>query len=246
MVAGKSQTKFEMEQNKISILSTRPLSDSLIDEAGKLNIEVDVVSFIETEPIQSTEVQQEIENALLQSSTVVFTSMNAVQAVAAELDGQHPDWKIYSIGNTTTQLAKRYFGEERLAGKANSADELAELIVDEGKDDEVIFFCGSQRRDELPGILRSNNIEVTEIVVYETIAVPRKLEKQYHGILFFSPSAVVSFFKSNKLKDTVVLFAIGHTTADELKKHCNNKIIIGDEPGKDILFGKMMEYFGQW
>src|SRR4030095_3093024 len=187
-----------MQQNKISILSTRPLDDSLIEKAKQLNIEIDVLSFIETKSIQSIEVQQEIENALMKSSTVVFTSMNAVEAIANELNEQHPDWRIYSIGNTTKQLIKRYFGEEAIAGTADSAAELAEIIVEEDDSNELFFFCGDQRRDELPDILRKNNIQVNEIVVYQTIPVKHKIENSYHGILFFSPSAVESFFRNNK------------------------------------------------
>ena len=232
-----------MQQNKISILSTRPLEDSLIEEAKAMDIELDVLSFIETETIHTTEVQQEIENALLQSSAVVFTSMNAVEAVADELDGQQPDWKIYCIGTTTGRLVKKYFGEHAIAGTANSASELADLIVDEGEDSEVIFFCGDQRRDELPEILRTNDINVNEIVVYETIAVHHKINKQYHGILFFSPSAVESFFSNNKLDASTVLFAIGNTTANAIKRFSINKIIISEEPGKVNLFRKMIEYF---
>ena len=232
-----------MQQNKISILSTRPIDESLIEEAKQLNIDIDVLSFIETEPIRSIETQQEIENALLKSSAVVFTSMNAVKAVANELLDQQPDWRIYSIGNTTKQLVKKYFGEEAIAGTADSATELAELIVEKDNSDEVFFFCGDQRRNELPEILRSNDIEVNEIVVYQTIAVPLKVEKKYHGILFFSPSAVESFFSNNKMAEQTILFAIGNTTALALKKYSKNKIIISDEPGKENLVRKMMEYF---
>jgi len=168
-----------MQQNKIFILSTRPIDDPLINEAKHQNIEIDILSFIETVPIRSIEVQQEIENALLKSSAVVFTSMNAVEAVANELDGHQPDWRIYSIGNTTRQLVKKYFGEEAIAGSAESAAELAELIVEEDNSDDIFFFCGEQRRDELPDILRSNDIDVNEIVVYQTIQVKHKIEKTY-------------------------------------------------------------------
>src|SRR5678809_904463 len=153
-----------MQQNKIFILSTRPIGDPLINESKHQNIEIDILSFIETVPIRSIEVQQEIENALLKSSAVVFTSMNAVEAVANELDGHQPDWRIYSMGNTTRQLVKKYFGEEAIAGTAESAAELAELIVEEDNSDDIFFFCGEQRRDELPDILRSNDIDVNEIV----------------------------------------------------------------------------------
>ncbi len=221
------------------------MNESLVDEARTMNIETDILSFIETEPIHSVEVQQEIENALLQSAAVVFTSMNAVEAVAEELDGQLPDWRVYCIGNTTQKLVKKYFGQESIAGTANSATELAELIAEEVYDEEVIFFCGDQRRDELPEMLRNNDIGVNEIVVYETVAVPHKVNKKYHGILFFSPSAVDCFFSNNKVPEQTVLFAIGNTTAAAIRKYTNNKILISDEPGKENLFRKMMEYFGE-
>ena len=232
-----------MQQNKILILSTRPIDAPLINEAKHQNIEIDILSFIETVQIRSIEVQQEIENALLKSSAVVFTSMNAVEAVANELDGHQPNWKIYSIGNSTRQLVKKYFGEEAIAGTAESAAELAELIVEEDNSDDIFFFCGEQRRDELPDILRSNDFDVNEIVVYQTIQVKHKIEKTYHGILFFSPSAVQSFFSNNKISDKTILFAIGNTTATEIKKYTNNKIITDDEPSKENLVMEMIRYY---
>lgn len=232
--------------NKISILSTRPLNTSLVTEAKAAGIVIDTLSFIETEAIRTIEVQQEIEQALLQSAIVIFTSMNAVEAVATELDHHHqPDWLIYCIGNTTKQLVKKYFGEDSIAGNAGSAAELAQLIAEENYIDEVIFFCGDQRRDELPEILQKNNIDVNEITVYQTIAVPQKVGKTYNGILFFSPSAVESFFSNNQLNNQTILFAIGNTTANEIIKYTNNKIIISDEPGKENLVRQMMEYFGE-
>lgn len=230
-------------QNNIQILCTRPLTKTLVQEALQQGISIDEISFIETAPIQNIEVQQEIQQAAIQIATVVFTSMNAVEAVANYLDGQPVKWNIYCMGTTTNQLVKKYFGERQLAGIANSATELAELIAEDNMIDEVIFFCGDQRRDELPAILKSNNIDVTEITVYQTIAVTHVIDKTYNGILFFSPSAVESFFSNNKIPATTVLFAIGITTANEIKKHSCNNIIISKQPGKENLVEKMMEYF---
>ena len=232
-----------MQENKISILSTRPLKDEWVAEAKEAGIIIDQLSFIDTEPIQTIEVQQEIEQALLLSATVVFTSMNAVEAVATWQNGLQPDWSIYCMGNTTRQLVKEYFGEESIAGTASSATELAELMAEEDQPEEVIFFCGDQRRDELPAILRNNDIDVNEIVVYQTIPVYHKIEKKYAGILFFSPSAVTSFFKTNKLTGQTILFAIGNTTATAIKKYTSNKIIVSDEPAKESMVRQVMEFF---
>lgn len=232
-----------MAENKIEILCTRPLTASLIDEAAGAGIVIDELSFIETESILSVEVQQEIELAATEITTVVFTSMNAVDAVTIFLDGHQPEWMIYCIGTATARLIQEYFGEERIAGTANDAAALAALIAEDRFTDEVIFFCGDQRRDELPVILRQHDIDVNEIVVYQTIATPHKIEKEYFGILFFSPSAVQSFFSKNKVVEKTILFAIGNTTANEIKKFSSNKIITSDEPGKENLVQKMIEYF---
>jgi uroporphyrinogen-III synthase len=232
-----------MQQNNIEILCTRPLTAALIDEAADAGIVIDEIAFIETESILSVEVQQEIELVSTEITTVVFTSMNAVDAVTTFLDGHQPEWTIYSIGTATARLITAYFGEERIAGTANDASALAELIAEDRFTDEVVFFCGDQRRDELPGILKQHDIEVNEIVVYQTIEVPHKIDKFYHGILFFSPSAVRSFFKTNKLQEKTIAFAIGNTTANEVKKFSGNKILISDDPGKENLVLKMIEYF---
>lgn len=232
-----------MQDNKIHILSTRPVSAFLTDEAKAKGIIIETRSFIATEPIETVEVQQEIEQAMLLSAIVVFTSMSAVEAVAAQLEDQRPDWIIYTMGNTTQELAGKFFGEDSIAGTGSSAAELAELIVEEGNTHEVIFFCGDQRRDELPDILQSNEIDVQEIEVYTTVATPHKLTKQYEGILFFSPSAVQSFFSANKLVSKTILFAIGNTTANEIKKYSTNKVIISDQPGKENLVREMLELF---
>jgi uroporphyrinogen-III synthase len=86
-------------------------------------------------------------------------------------------------------------------------------------------------------------VGVKEIVVYKTIATPKKIEKKYDGILFFSPSAVKSFFQENKLDDQTILFAIGNTTADEVKKFSNSKIVVSDAPDKKTLLNKVFSYF---
>ncbi len=229
--------------DKIKILCTRALGAELVEEAASVGIRITELSFINTVPIQSIDVQQEIEQALLQSITVVFTSMNAVEAVRYYKEDNLPNWEIYCMGTTTRHLVASYFGEALIAGTGNDATSLAEEVIANGNTKEVWFFCGDQRRDELPGILSAEGIEVNEITVYQTLEVPHRVQEHYNGILFFSPSAVTSFFKQNKVAVDTVLFAIGSTTAQCIKEFSNNTIITGEEPGKANLVRKMMEYF---
>jgi len=213
------QTASGMEQNRIQILSTKSLPGSLVEKSLVKGIMMEVVPFIQTETIDSVEVQQEVEQAAVKSTTVIFTSKNAVEAVISLLEDQHPDWSIYCIGHATKESVADYFGEDKIMATADNATDLAELIVQENPVDEALFFCGNQRRDELPDRLKANDIEVQEIRVYHTVAVPKKITKKYDGIVFFSPSAVDSFFTVNKLPPNTILFAIGNTTANSIKKY---------------------------
>ena len=216
-----------------------------MDEAGRNNVEIDVLSFIETTPIRDAVLENEIQHALNQPAVVVFTSMNAVDAVASRLKEQKPEWKIFCIGFTTRQLAENYFGKQSIAGVANSASELTEVIVDEGNTSDVIFFCGDQRRNELPDGLRTHDIRVKEIIVYKTANQQHQVEKDYQGILFFSPSAVESFFANNKVNHDTVLFAIGTSTASAISRYSTNKVITSDEPGKENLANLAIDYFNK-
>ena len=232
-----------MQQSKITILSTRIIDHPLIREVASNNIIVDSISFIKTEPISSIEKQQEIEHLATMQVSVIFTSVNAVEAVAGDLEGYQPGWQIFCIGYATRDAVEKFFGKKSIAETAPNAEDLAKAIITKAEADEVIFFCGDQRRDELPNILRSADIEVNEIVVYQTVAIPQKVEKKYNGILFFSPSAVRSFFQENKPGDETVLFAIGDTTANELRQIAGNKIIVSSKPDTENLLNEMVTYF---
>jgi uroporphyrinogen-III synthase len=232
-----------MPEHNLHILCTRPVEKIQVEKAKQKGITLDSFSFIETEAIQNIETQQEIEWASVEEATVVFTSMNAVESVTGMLDGFIPSWNIYCMGNKTKQLVAEYFGEHAIADTADNASDLADKIIENEEPEEVIFFCGNQRREELPVKLRSHHIDVNEIVVYETITIEHTIDKVYDGILFFSPSAVESFFSKNKLPDQTVLFAIGNTTAKTIHRYCNNRIMISGQPGKDELIEQAIEYF---
>jgi uroporphyrinogen-III synthase len=83
------------------------------------------------------------------------------------------------------------------------------------------------------------------LIVYETIETPQAVSKKYDGILFFSPSAVRSFFAKNTLKEETKIFAIGKTTADEVKSFSNNPMVISEIPDTEKLIGEVIKYFSE-
>lgn len=229
---------------KKRILITASINTSLLNELAAKCFEVDVIPFIETSVIKTKKTQQQIEHVLNKHANVIFTSNNAVKAVAENLQHHKPDWKIYCIGNTTKTLAEEYFGNDSIIATADDGTALANrIITQKGKLNEIYFFCGDKRRNELPGLLKQNNITVNEIEVYTTTMLEYTVEKNYDAVLFFSPSAVQGFFVHNSIEEKTALFAIGNTTANEIKKFVKNEIIVSDKPGKNELAEKVIAYF---
>jgi uroporphyrinogen-III synthase len=233
-----------MGNNKIFILSTRPVGEALKAKAFNHDIIIEESSFIKTEEDVDTSKSKKIKELSLQKIPVVFTSMNAVEAVG-KIASERNEWKIFCIGNTTRDLVKKHFGNESIAGTAENALLLAEKIISNSSIKKLVFFCGNQRRDELPEKLKQYKIEVEEIEVYKTIATPVQISKEYDAILFFSPSAVKSFFSKNKIGERTHIFAIGSTTANAAKAFITNPIIAGGKPGKENLVNLAIKYYSK-
>jgi uroporphyrinogen-III synthase len=233
-----------MQQTKIQILSTRPLDNALIDEAALNNIIIDIMSFIKTEKFINAEAKKRITELLTQNATVIFTSINAVNALKKYVSPAL-FWKIYCIGNTTKNLVTQVFGKESIAGFAYNGGQLSEVILNNNLLKKVIFFCGDKRRDEIPETLEKNKVAVEEIIVYKTIETPGTIRKEYDGILFYSPGAVESFFKKNAISGRTQLFAIGATTANAIEQFSNQPVISAEIPGKENLVNVAVNYFSK-
>jgi uroporphyrinogen-III synthase len=231
-----------MQSTKPAILCTGPIDESIINSPGYTDADIDVIPFttISMELPEST--QRQIKDILTRKTVVIFTSSNAVRAVAAFMKEQPAGWTIFCIGNTTFSLAKKHFGEENIKDTASTASKLAEKIIPVITAAEVIFFCGNLRRSELPEALLKKGIAVKEIIVYKTSLDPVSINKKYDAVLFFSPSAAESFFSRNSVPRNTALFVMGETTAESIKKFSTNKIITGDEPDKNKLISQAIRF----
>lgn len=227
----------------VRILSTRLLDPVLIEQAAEKGIAVHMLSYIATEPVKDEVLTQQVRALGDLGLTAVFTSVNAVEVVADLLGAvQAVRWKIFCIGAATRRTVAHYFGSAAIAGTAPSATALADEILQEASSG-IFFFCGDHRRDELPDKLSAAGVRVKELVVYRTVQTPHKIETQYDAILFFSPSAVHSFFSVNTLSATTPLFAIGDTTAGAIRTYCPNPIIVSAEPEQGMLVRQVIEHF---
>lgn len=229
-------------QNKIQILSTKCIDETLVSTASIYNICIDQASFIKTEEIIDAALQQRIIELSQQNATVVFTSANAVNAVSKFISTEN-SWKIFCIGRQTKELIADIFGQQNILGIADNAGQLAERIMEERYIKKIVFFSGCQRRDELPEKIKKHGIELEELAVYKTIQTPHVISKSYDGILFFSPSGVKSFFSVNRISDKTQIFVIGATTANEVKLFSQLPIKISEYPVVENLVYLAIKHF---
>ncbi len=232
-----------MDKNKTQILCTVPLGQSLIDKVSAARIDMDIVPFIAIGPIAAKTLEAEILPLLQRSVYVIFTSVNAVNALAALKGKENPDWKIYCIAHATQKAIAENFGHEKIVAVADNASDLADKIIKQGDIKELVFFCGDIHREELPEKLKQAGIKLREIIVYKTMATPHKISKQYDAVLFFSPSAVGGFFEMNKANKKTLFFAIGNTTAAAISEKTGNVVIVGNRPAKEQLVDLAIKYF---
>ena len=226
------------------ILSTKHFPKDIIAKYGRENVLVTAIDFIKTKACTGAATADQIKALAESEHVVVFTSVNAVTAVAAITPVLNVlPWKIYCIGHATLASVTALFGKQSIAGSADDAHTLATVIAAQKIATEIIFFCGTSRRNELVETLTKHNIIVQEVYVYQTEITPACVDEDFDAILFFSPSAVRSFFKQNKPLKTATLFAIGNTTAAEIKRHANNTLITAETPDAKKLLKLAIAYF---
>ncbi|MEO6187252.1 MAG: uroporphyrinogen-III synthase [Ginsengibacter sp.] len=223
-------------------MSTRPVGEELIAEAARHNIVIDEISFIETEATIDEATENRIVELSMEKIYAIFTSMNAVEAVRNFISSE-TNWKIFCIGPATKKLVAEIFGEENIAATGNTGADLADEILKQPAVKSVYFFCGNRRRDELPEKLKSNGVKVDELVIYKTLETPQGIAEHYDGVLFFSPSAVESYFSINAITEGMQPFAIGETTANAVKHFSNKPVIVAEIPNKKSLVAQAIAHF---
>lgn len=213
---------------KAKILSTKKLSFAQRELLLNANFSLTQYNAIQIKPIDF-EVLKPVKNAII-------TSKNAAKAV---IEKQLQIENCFCVGEKTSALLTQK--DIHVKNICHSAKMLAEHIVQNFKTDAFTFFSGSIRRDELPVILKEHQVELQEITVYDTVETNEKVKGFFNGILFFSPSAVRSFFSKNSHHDAT-LFCIGKTTAEEALNFSKN-IIIATKPTIENTIVQVVKYF---
>jgi uroporphyrinogen-III synthase len=230
---------------RISILSSKKLEAPVLRSLNG-NFDITEQEFISIEPILTDKKRKEVESLLnTDEAFIAFTSSSSVNTLSQLLEKQIPfpetGFTLFGISGKTQAAIKKIFPEDVIV-TADNASDLAQKILSY-KAKRVLFFCGDKRRDELPDMLEQQQVQVQEVVLYHTKELPVKVNGDFDAVLFFSPSAVNSFFSVNQVSPGTVFFSIGKTTAETIKLISDNPVVVADQPSQAAMLAAVKKYY---
>lgn len=210
-----------------TLLSTKKLQPNqreLILNAG--------VSFVEYDAISVKAIDFDIPKEL---KNIIITSQNGARAFTKKLETlpfleERAGVRCFAVGEKTTLFLEK--NGYKVIQTAQNGATLGNYIAEHHKNERFTYFCGKQRRDELPAMLKGVGIVCNEVVVYETHVNERSFSQTFDGVLLYSPSGVQSYFKANFEKPPLLeeragvrYFCIGETTATAARIYSDQVIV---------------------
>lgn len=232
----------------IDVFSTRTLPDTAIKQAAGHGIRITAKDFIRISPVLSTDLKQKIIAELNRPDiTLLFTSRHAVKIALKNYLQNIPKsisstWKLYCLSGATKNALLTCFNKSQIIAHAYHAEALSKEMSKAKHTIPLHFFCGNRRRNTLPDFMTAHKIPYREWVMYTTENMNHKIKDVFQAYLFYSPSAVESFFSKNTIAADRVCFSIGATTANALKSKIDNPVIISEKPDTDNLLNRLYHY----
>ncbi len=196
-----------------TILSTKKLTDAqqeLVLNSGLGLVHYDILQ------ITTGSIGEELDG-----EGIIITSKNAIPALY-KIEKRKP---VFVVGTVTASLLDGF----DIKHVANNARDLAKYIISRHSDLRFDYLCGDHRRDELPDLLRAQNIALKEHVVYHSATVSKSFDRTFAAVLCFSPRGVLAFAKanpSNKQKtQKSIAVCIGDTTAATARDFFENVVV---------------------
>lgn len=157
---------------------------------------------------------------------VAFTSPRSAQAFADRVRAlgaaAAPGVEVWASGAGTVEALDGALGQVRIPEQRRVADRgaaaaLAEALLATATGGPVLFPCGDIRRDELPARLRSEGIEVDEVVCYRSVLAgeteARRAAERAQVLVVASPSVADLLARACPEGVRPALVAVGPTTA---------------------------------
>ncbi|QSS97902.1 uroporphyrinogen-III synthase [Psychroflexus sp. ALD_RP9] len=191
------------------LLSTKKLTESqrqLVLNTSHSLVEYNAIS---------TEVNQEVIPKKIIKNAIITSQTAAKICIKHQLKLK----RVFCVGQKTARLLiNAGYNVVLICTYANF---LSQILVEAYRNETFDLLCSTQRLNTIPSALTSAGIDFKEHHIYSTLANYKSFSNQFDAVLFFSPSAVKSFFSVNEITPNY-LVCIGETTAQSAKKFSKN------------------------
>lgn len=155
---------------------------------------------------------------------LLFTSKNAIYS----LDSFNKSWKkapSFAIASKTAKIIENYGGNVEFIGNSGHGNDFANEIYPYLENKKVLYIRAKKVVSSLVSILKEKNIDIDELITYETVCnkVNKTLEKN-SIFIFTSPSSVECFFENYSWDKSYKAIVIGKTTSKYLPKEVDFKV----------------------
>jgi len=206
--------------------------------AEKWDINIDFRKFIQVEGVSLNEFRKQGINPL-DFNAIIFTSKVAVDHFFRLLEEMRIEMpattKYFCVSEATSRYLQKYITirKRKLFVGERTAMDLVPFIK-KHKKSKFLFPCSDVHRRELPGYMRENGMDITETVIYQTVAsdLSDLDATQYDMICFFSPSGIQSLYKNfpDYTQNNTIIAVFGPTTAKEAEKNGLKTGIVAPKP----------------
>lgn len=240
--------------SEILVVREKDAFSSILIESGFL-----VINFptVKTETLDDlTELQDYLKN-LDRFDGIFITSAKAAEIFisAASEKNKRFGGKFYALGNRSVNLLENAGYKTFSSGAAKTAAQLLEAIPkDELENKKFLFLGGNRSLRVVPDALK-DVAEVTEAVVYRTVAVETNDDElieikekitrgEIDAICFFSPSGAEEFAKifEGFLQGEIKIAAIGETTRQFIEANNLRVDFISEKPNAKDFAADLIKY----
>lgn len=219
----------------IKVLFTKKIAQQKLDKQLTENFQSDSFDFIQIEYLDLKKIKSEINS---KTKLYIVSSIRAAKcAVKLGLNGTY-----YVVGEKSAELLRK--NNYKVEHIALTAKDLVSFFDSNVKEvSSFNFLCSKIRGETIPNGLKKLGHQIHEIVCYNTFSKSIEIENNYDAYAFFSPSGVKSYFKQYDIPEKACIFAIGETTAKEIKKWTKKEVLISNIPETKPLLQTIKEYF---
>lgn len=232
----------------VTILSTKVLPAGLWQPLQGQGIEVVQHNFIEVVPQPLERWSHKLKDYLAQrkhEGHIIVTGKNGVAALERYIEWEGKtdilNAAFYCVGSHTAQQLQRMGCN--VQAQAHNAEVLCQTLSPAAVP--YLYVGGNLSTGVIEDFFYLKQYPLQKLEVYTTKYRPVQIEQDLAGVLFGSPSAVLSFFAKNKWPQAAVAFAIGTSTAVALRGCGVQAVQQPLEPGWPALVQCCADYFSE-